>query len=245
MASRPRLFTNQELKCGFEFFLLDQQFHYLANVLRLSQGNCFLAFDDKNGEFECEITAVEKKKMQARVISQTRQYEQSPDIWMMFAPVKKDKTDFIIEKSTELGARKIIPVITRRTISDKIKKERYEAQVIEAAEQCRRVDLPQTADAISLEDLIKNWNPERILYFMDETGNGGNVYEAFSEEAGKKKPSAILTGPEGGFEEKELEFLRKQVYAKGVSMGKRILRTETAAAAALSCWQAICGDWRP
>ena len=157
---------------------------------------------------------------------------------------KKDKTDFIVEKSTELGVSKIVPVITRRTISEKIKKERYIAQAVEAAEQCRRLDVPKVADARNLEAVLKEWDENRMLYYMDETGNGRPVAEVFAEDAGKHLPAAVLVGPEGGFDEQELELLRRQKYAKGVSLGKRILRAETAVAAALSCWQAICGDWK-
>ncbi len=175
-----------------------------------------------------------------RILEKSADFRQSPDLWLLFAPVKKDKTDFIIAGATELGVRKIIPTITKRTISEKIKKERYEAQVIEAAEQSRRTDIPQVEDAQSLEKILKNWDSARILYFMDETGNGGSICPVFAKGP---QSAAILVGPEGGFEPGELEVLRGLPYARGVSMGRRILRAETAVMAALSCWQALCGDW--
>ena len=244
MATKPRLFITQELRKNLEFFLPDAQAHYLCHVLRMAAGSSFLAFDGKNGEFECELSVCGKKQAAAKVLHQTRNFEKAPDIRLLFAPVKKDKTDFIVEKSTELGVSKIVPVITRRTISEKIKKERYIAQAVEAAEQCRRLDVPEVEDARNLEAVLKEWDENRILYYMDETGQGRPVAEVFAEDAGKYPAAAVLVGPEGGFDEAELGFLRKQKYTKGVSLGKRILRAETAVAAAFSCWQAICGDWK-
>ncbi len=244
MATKPRLFIAQELRKDLEFFLTDTQAHYLCHVLRMAAGGFFLAFDGKNGEFECELSVCGKKQTSSKVLRQTRIFEKAPDIFLLFAPVKKDKTDFIIEKSTELGVSKIVPVITRRTISEKVKKERYICQAVEAAEQCRRLDVPAVEDVRTLEGVLKVWDENRLLYYMDETGNGRPAAEVFAEDAGKHLPSAVLVGPEGGFDEEELEFLRRQKYAKGVSLGKRILRAETAVAAALSCWQAICGDWK-
>ena len=157
MASKPRLYITQELRENLEFFLADDQAHYLCNVLRLSAKSLFLAFDGKNGEFECEILKCDKKQVAARVLRQSRAFEKGADIWLLFAPVKKDRTDFIIEKATELGASKIVPVITRRTISEKIRKERYIAQAVEAAEQCRRLEVPEIEEARSLETVLKNW----------------------------------------------------------------------------------------
>ena len=160
---------------------------------------------------------------------------------MLFAPVKKDQTDFIIQKATELGAAKIMPVITARTIADKVKKERFMAQSIEAAEQCRRVDLPIIADAEPLNKVLKNWDKERILYFMDETGQSPCAAKAFLPHNPK---AALLIGPEGGFSAAELNALRALPFAQGAVLGKRILRAETAVAAALSVWQSVAGDWR-
>ena len=149
-------------------------------------------------------------------------------------------TDFIIEKACELGIRKIVPAITEHTISDRIKTERYLAQAIEACEQCRRVDIPEISKPVGLPALLDSWNPQRILYYMDETGNGANLYQTFSR---KHQPAAILVGPEGGFSREELNLLAAQSFTQGVSLGPRILRAETAVAVSLACWQAICGDW--
>ena len=237
---KARLYYPQSLNNRSEVTLSDAPAHYLLNVLRMNCGDEVRLFDGSSGEYTARIEACGKKSCMLRILEKSADFRQSPDLWLLFAPVKKDKTDFIIAGATELGVRKIMPTITKRTISEKIKKEGYEAQVIEAAEQSRRTDIPQVEDAQSLEKILKNWDPARILYFMDETGNGGSICPAFAKGP---QSAAILVGPEDGFEPGELEMLRGLPYARGVSMGRRILRAETAVMAALSCWQALCGDW--
>lgn len=145
-----------------------------------------------------------------------------PTSGFWFAPVKKDKTDFIVEKSVELGCRLLQPVITERTVVDKIRGERYQAQAVEAAEQCRRVDLPEIAPASPLAEILAHWDCGRTLFFMDETGTGVSAVRAFDERKGC--PAALLVGPEGGFSPSELELLRSLPYARAVSLGPRILR---------------------
>ena len=241
--AKIRLFANSPLSTGDDWLPEESQVHYLLNVLRLGSGEEVKVFDNHSGEYLGEITQVSKKSCTIRLKEKLRDMQQSPDLWLLFAPVKKDKTDFIIAGATELGVRRLVPVITRRTISERVKKERFEAQVIEAAEQSRRLDIPQVEDALPLESVLKNWDKSRILYFMDETGCGGSIAEVFGT-APTGTPAAILVGPEGGFSEEELEQLRRLPFAKSVSMGQIILRAETAEQAALSCWQAWCGDWK-
>lgn len=239
--TKIRLYVDAELNISDEILLNDKQAHYLTNVMKLSNEDEVLAFNNRQGEFLCALQNKSKKTFYLKVLSQTRAYEQCPDIWLLFAPVKKDQTDFIIQKATELGVAKIMPVITTHTISDKVKTERFVAQSIEAAEQCRRVDLPEISEAQTLEKLLNSWNKERILYFMDETRQAQPINKAFDVQASK---AAILVGPEGGFSEEELNLLRSLPFAKGATLGKRILRAETAVAAALSIWQTLVGDWR-
>ncbi len=239
--AKIRLFVEESSLCPEEQILLpEKQSHYLQNVMKHNIGSRILCFDGKSGEYECELVECGKKACRIKVLQKTKDFYACPDIWLLFAPVKKDQTDFIIQKATELGVGKIVPVITERTISDKVKKERFMLQAVEACEQCRRVDVPEIEEAVPLDKLLSGWNTERKLYFMDETGSGKNIREAFASAA---VPAAVLVGPEGGFSEKELEKLRKQPYTEAVTMGKRILRAETAVAAALSCWQALSGDW--
>lgn len=235
-----RLFIEDNIALNNTLTIEEKQAHYLINVMKQRVGNVIQLFNNKDGEFDAEIINVSKKNVEVLITKKTKDYSVSPDIWLLFAPLKKDQTDFVIQKATELGVRKIIPTITSRTNSEKVRIERFISQSIEAAEQCRRVDLPEISPAISLEKILQSWDKERTLYFMDETGKGINIIKAFSTKSPK---SAILVGPEGGFDKKELEILEKLDYTQGVTMGNRILRAETAVVAAISCWQAISGDW--
>jgi len=241
LAKNPkiRLYVPFALFVGQEAFLSEEQSRYLAAVMRIKNNEEILLFNGKDGEFKAKAI-LNGKKVLARVVEQTRPFSRGADVWLLFAPIKKDRTDFVIEKATELGAAKILPVITRYTISDKTRTERFYAQAAEAAEQSRRLDVPEIAEACSLEKVLEHWDSERVLYFMDESGQGKPVLEAFAQ-SGK---AALLVGPEGGFAPEEFERLRQCPFARGVSLGSLILRAETAVAAALSCWQAASGAWK-
>lgn len=235
-----RIFSHFYLSEGNLYTLNEEQAHYLLHVLRLQTGDVIKIFDGFSGEYLAEIVQCNKKNCQIQIKEKLRKQSVSPDIWLLFAPVKKDKTDFIISGATELGVSKILPVITQRTVCERIKIERFQAQVIEAAEQSRRLDIPSVENPISFAQMLKTWPKDRTLFFMDETGNGTNILNCFQKNNTK---SAILVGPEGGFSEEELALLRQQNFAQAVSLGPRILRAETAVLAALSCWQAASGDW--
>lgn len=241
MAKNFRLYINEELETGKMITLPDNQSHYLKNVVKYEPDDFISCFDNKNGEFLCRIKGVNKKAVTLEVCEKTKELSLCPDIWLLFAPLKKDKTDFIIEKATELGCRKIQPVITKRTITETVKLERFAAQSIEAAEQCRRTDLPEIEAPQKLTQILDGWDDNRILYYMDETLQSRPFSETLLKETSAK--AAILIGPEGGFSTEELTLLRTSPFAKGASLGSRILRAETAAAAALVCWQMIVGDW--
>lgn len=236
-----RLYIEGSLAVGQKLELNEAQCHYLGNVMKLKARDTLSCFDNKNGEFGCEVDSLQKKHAVLNVVSHDRPFVRVPDIWLLFAPVKKDNTDFIIQKSVELGVRKIVPVLTTRTIADKIRLERFNANAIEAAEQCRRTDIPEISEAVRLDKLLQNWDASRTIYFMDETLQGRPVSEVFADAPA---PCAVLIGPEGGFSAEELELLRALPFARGVNLGNRILRAETAVVAALSCWQALNGDWR-
>lgn len=241
MAKNFRLYTKQELSVDSIVALDENQAHYLKNVVKYNINETLCCFDNKNGEFLCKIIELNKKTAYLKVLQKTREFTHSPDIWLLFSPLKKDKTDFIIEKSTELGCRAIIPVITRRTITGNIKTERYIAQSIEAAEQCRRTDLPEIIKPYTFSEILQNWQPDRTLYFMDETLESQNFLTVLKNT--KTNKAALFIGPEGGFSPEELTTLRNLNFAKGATLGPRILRAETAALAALSCWQMLAGDW--
>jgi 16S rRNA (uracil1498-N3)-methyltransferase len=235
--SLPRLFVRTPLGSGVEVELDARQANYLANVLRLKEGAELLTFDGSSGEWLARIAEAGKKRMTLRVERKTREPETIPDVWLAFAPVKRQATDWLVEKATELGAARLIPVITQRTIAERVKLERLEAIAIEAAEQCGRTVLPEIGDPISLTQFMAGRDPSRTLYFADE-GGGKPAAAAF-----KPGPTAILVGPEGGFTEDERGSIRAATNAIAVSLGPRILRAETAALAALAAYMAVAGDW--
>ena len=239
-----RLFVNQSLFVGVELVLDKQQSHYLSNVMRKTTGDVVCCFNEKDGEFLASIELADKNKTRLRLVELLNLPKKNEDLWLLFAPLKKDKTDFVIEKAVELGVSKIVPVITSRCIANpkQIKTERYIAQAIEAAEQCRRLSVPEISSPITLPSLLTKWNNERILYFMDEHRMGNDAATVFAKSP--HAACAILIGPEGGFSDEENRLLSSCSFVRNVSLGPRILRAETAVAAALSVWQAVAGDWQ-
>ena len=236
-----RLFVQQKLFSGESIVLEEKASHYLHTVMRCVAGESIKCFNAADGEFLAQIKEIDKKRAVVEMRDQQRKPVAEPDIWLLFAPLKKDKTDFVIEKAVELGVAKVIPVVTSRTNNARVKIERFEAQATEAAEQCGRLSVPSIAQQITLKELVKNWDMSRTLFFMDERRQGEPAVEVFKNSSQK---AALLIGPEGGFDEEEKKLLDKCSFVKNVSLGPRILRAETAATSALSVWQAVAGDWR-
>ena len=235
--SLPRLFVHQSLDEGASIELGGPQANYLGNVLRLVTGDELLVFDGLSGEWVARIAEAGKKRMSLSVERRTREAESIPDVWLAFAPVKRAQTDWLVEKSTELGVARLIPVMTQRTIAERVRLDRLESIAIEAAEQCGRTRVPQIVEPMPLKRLIEEVDPPRHLYFADEHG-GEAVGSIFAEG-----PALILIGPEGGFTDEERQLVRGSG-ASPISLGPRILRAETAALAALATYMAIAGDWR-
>ena len=236
--SLPRLFVREPLADGAQVELDPSQANYLGNVLRLREGAELLVFDGVSGEWLARIAEAGKKRMTLSVERRTREPETIPDVWLAFAPVKRAQTDWLVEKATELGAAKLIPVMTRRTVVDRVKLERLEAIAIEAAEQCGRTRLPEIAEPVTLQRLLDQRDVARALYFADE-GGGETAAAAF-----KTGSALILIGPEGGFTEEERALVRAARNRVAISLGPRILRAETAALAALAAFMTVAGDWR-
>ena len=234
--SLPRLFVRSALAQSAAVELDGAQANYLGNVMRLKEGADLLIFDGATGEWLARIAEAGKKRMTLSVERQTKELEQVPDVWLAFAPVKRAQTDWLVEKATELGAARLQPTITQRTIAERVKLERLESIAIEAAEQCGRTVLPAIAEPIPLKSLLRD--PGRTLYFADETG-GEPAATAF-----KPRPATIVTGPEGGFTDEERAAIRATPNAVAISLGPRILRAETAALAALAAYMTVAGDWR-
>lgn len=234
--SLPRLFVRQPLGEGARVELDAAQANYLGNVMRLGEGAKVMLFDGSSGEWLGRIAQAGKKRMALTVERRTREPEDIPDVWLAFAPVKRTQTDWLVEKATELGVAKLIPVMTQRTIAERVKLERLEAIAIEASEQCGRTRLPEIVRPVPLTQILNE--DGRTLYFADEAG-GEPVVSAFRPGA-----ATILTGPEGGFTDEERAKIRDAGKAVPISLGPRILRAETAALASLAAYMAVAGDWR-
>jgi 16S rRNA (uracil1498-N3)-methyltransferase len=234
------LFVDEALREGSVLTLDGAQANYLGNVLRLQRGAQVKLFDDRTGEWLAQITDAGKKRLTLAVTRHLRPREPVPDLWLLFAPIKKGPIDWLVEKATELGAARLVPVFTQRTNVDRLNLDRLRAHTVEAAEQCERTALPQLAEPVKLAALLREWPAERALFFADETG-GAPFAAAAAAHAG---PAAILIGPEGGFTPEEAAAVRALPQARAISLGPRILRAETAAAAALALWMAAAGDWR-
>ena len=235
--SLPRLFVRQPLGDDVQVELDGGQANYLGNVLRLGAGSELLVFDGLSGEWLARISEAAKKRMTLSIERKTREAESIPDVWLGFAPVKRAQTDWLIEKATELGAARLVPVLTQRTVAERVRLDRLESIAIEAAEQCGRTRVPEIAEPMKLARFIEELDPARRLYFADESG-GDALAGTFREG-----PAAILVGPEGGFTDEERTLVRGSG-AAAISLGPRILRAETAALAALSAYMALVGDWR-
>lgn len=237
-ASTPRLFVDSELGPSCTTEIAGPAAHYLLHVMRLKLGDPIFLFDNRSGEWLARVEMTSKRSLHAAVEKQSRSLEQVPDLWLCFAPVKKARLDWIIEKATELGVARLQPVITERTIVDRVKADRLQAQMIEACEQCGRTSIPSLAEPVKLTQMIKDWPAERALLFADETG--GTAMSRLKAPP----PAAILIGPEGGFTDRERLMLLACPATLRLGLGPRILRAETAVVAAISQWMGDHGDWQ-
>ncbi len=245
MADRldARLYVRDLLAAGTEVALARSQAHYLAHVLRLASGAAIALFNGRDGEWLARIGSVAKNGATLTVETRLRDQRPEPDLWLVFAPVKRAPLDFLVQKATELGVSALVPAITRRTVVERVRRERMEANAIEAAEQCERLTVPQIRDAAPLSRIFDDWPDGRQILLCAETGAAEPIHDVLGR-MGRAGPSAILTGPEGGFEQTELDALQKLPFVTSVGLGPRILRADTAALAALSCWQSALGDWQ-
>lgn len=240
-----RLYIECSLSAGASVVLGRDQSHYLANVMRKKQGDMVSLFNGKDGEWQATLTTVEKRAVNVDVMQQSRVQEAEPDLWLAFAPIKKARLDFIAQKATELGVCSLTPVMTRRTIVDRVKTDRMLANAIEAAEQCERLTVPMINEATKLDAFLASLSVDRKLMFCDEDKTGEETHMALQSVASKADPGswAILIGPEGGFDDAEREKIRSHPGCVPVSLGPRVLRADTAAMAAISLWQSAIGDW--
>jgi 16S rRNA (uracil1498-N3)-methyltransferase len=237
--SAPRLFVAAELALGAQITLDGPQAHYLARVMRVGPGDAVVLCDNQTGEWAARVVQSSKRDVLLEVADQLRLRETVPDFWLCAALLKKDRFDLVLEKACELGVGRIVPVLTRRCVADKLNSERATVILTEAAEQCARTALPELAAVTKLDALLRDWPTERALFFADELG-GEPAAAAFAAHDG---PAALLIGPEGGFDDAERAAVRAHPQASPITLGPRVLRGETAAIAATALWMGTRGDW--
>ncbi len=237
--SAPRLFVETALSTGAQLAIDGPQAHYLSRVMRIAAGDAVILCDDVTGEWAARVQEAGKRDVLVTCETLLRPREQVPDFTLCAALLKKDRFDLVLEKACELGVRHIQPVLTRRCVADKLNLDRARAVLIEAAEQCARTALPTIAAPIKLDALLKNWESGRTLFFADENGGEG----AAAQFAAHRGPAALLTGPEGGFDQGERDAIRALDQARAITLGPRILRGETAAIAGTALWMGTVGDW--
>jgi 16S rRNA (uracil1498-N3)-methyltransferase len=244
-----RLYVTDTLAPGAGVTLSPEQSHYAARVMRAGPGDPVMLFNGRDGEWRAEIEDIAKRSITVRLEERLREQDQAPRLTLLFAPVKRARLDFLVQKATELGVCALRPVITRRTIVERVKPGRMEANVIEAAEQCGRMTVPEVLETLKLARLLDDWPEGHRLLFCDEalpeSAPARTAREVLTAVDGETRaaPWSVLIGPEGGFTPEERERLHALPGAVTVGLGPRIMRADTAAIAALTLWQAHLGDW--
>jgi 16S rRNA (uracil1498-N3)-methyltransferase len=240
MKTTQRLFLDRRLAPQAEIVLSREQGHYLVNVLRLKPGDPIRVFNAREGEWLAYIAAGGRKDVTVRCEKRVAEAAPPPDIDYVFAPLKHARLDYAVQKAVELGARRLRPVITERTIAGRVNLDRMRANAIEAAEQCNLVFVPEVAEPQPLTAVLASWDSNRALVYCDETAAIADPLQALK---GLSTPAAVLVGPEGGFTREEKAMLKEKPFVTAISLGPRIMRADTAAIAALALMQAVLGDW--
>jgi 16S rRNA (uracil1498-N3)-methyltransferase len=240
-----RLFVKAPLSAGAELTLEAPQAHYLLNVLRMKGGDKLLVFNGEEGEWEAELKPARRKGGGLLLTHRTRPQNDGPDLHYLFAPLKRTRLDYMAQKATELGASVLLPVITRRTVAERVNTGRLLTNAVEAAEQCGLLRVPEVRPPAKLAQVLSEWDRERLLIFADEQAPQASPLAALAAEArGAPRPLAVLVGPEGGFDAEERERLLAHDFVRPISLGPRVMRADTAAVASLTLINAVLGDWR-
>ena len=240
-----RLYIDHGFAPGQPVPLDAAQAHYLGGVMRQQVGAEITVFNGHDGEWSARLQSLGKRGAELALIAPTAPQMDPPDVWLLFAPIKKARTDFIVEKAAELGAARIQPVQTDHSNTERIARERLQAHAIEAAEQCGGTFVPPVADLLALPRLLADWDPARRILWADEALAGAESGTLQALAALPRGPWAILIGPEGGWSAAERQRLGGLDFVHRISLGPRVLRADSAAVAALTLWQAVLGDWNP
>lgn len=238
--AKVRLYVDQPLAAGQAVALGPDAANYLFNVMRLGRGAAIALFNGRDGEWQAEVAEAGKRQGIAVCREMSAPQKMPPDLWLMFSPIKKDRTAFVVEKAVELGVARVMPVLARFTNSERWRQDKELAHAVEAAEQCGATFVPEVCEVKPLDKVLAGWDTGRVLYWADET----LAQSSSMPSAVIAGPAAILIGPEGGFSDDEKTRLRALPYVRPLSLGPRILRAETAAIAAVVIWQTAVGDWR-
>eukprot|EP00439_Symbiodinium_sp_Y106_P088783 s1_g1319.t1 len=243
---KVRLYVEADLGEGLGVVPTRDQTHYLLNVMRMENGNHVRLFNGRHGEWLGRLDEVKKRSCLIALEQKTREQDALPDIWLLFAPVKRARLDFMVQKAVEMGAGRLLPVTTERTNVARIKLDRLRANAVEAAEQCGLLSVPEISEPLSFERLLNDWSDGeegRRIIFCDEAAPGATTLDQL-KEVESTRPLAVLIGPEGGFSPAERERLLRRTDTHAISLGPRIMRADTAAVAALAAVQLVLGDWR-
>ena len=241
LARIPRLYVEAPLAGGESLALSREQTHYVANVMRLKAGDALRLFNGRDGEWLCTIQALAKRGCTVACRDRIAAFRPAPDIDYLFAPIKHARLDYMAEKATEMGVRRLRPVFTERTVATRVNLERLRANAIEAAEQCNLLSVPEVLAPVSFADMLGSWDPKRRLVFCDEAAAIADPLASL--RAVPRGPLGLLIGPEGGFSGFERASLLASGFVTAISLGPRIMRADTAAVAALALLQAVHGDW--
>ena len=241
-STSQRIYADHALTAGATIHCTPEQASYLRSVLRLAPGAELLVFNGRDGEWRARLGHDGKRGATLEALQQTRRQESGSDLWYVFAPLKRSRLDYMVQKAVEMGVSRLVPVLTQHTVAERVNLERMRANAIEAAEQCGILRLPEIAAPAKLAALLATWHVERRLIFCDEGTAVGNPVEALRALA--PGPLAVLIGPEGGFSDAERAQIAAKPYTQPISLGPRIMRADTAAVAALALVNAVLGDWR-
>ncbi len=237
--SKTRIFVSKNISANLMLYIKNKQHHFLKNVMRVKINDIINVFDGKSGEWETSVISINRDNTVLRVMKNIKQFENSPDAWLIFSPIKLNRMAITIQKSTELGVSKIIPCVTEFTNFKNVNISNLTQNAIEAAEQSQRLDIPQIEETTDLVDIISKWPEDRLLVFCNEINRSNNIIEKLLEIKNQYTKYAVLIGPEGGFSEKENQMIIESNKALEVSLGKRVLRSDTASTVALFCLQEI------